>query len=53
MRYARQEEQEAVALAEDMALLVRWLREDILAVSGPAHAVRGLYSGEGRQGHAV
>jgi hypothetical protein len=40
LRYARVEEAEAVALAEDVALLVRWLREDILAVSGPAHAVR-------------
>jgi hypothetical protein len=40
LRYARAEEQEAVALAEDVALLVRWLREDILAVGGPAHAVR-------------
>jgi hypothetical protein len=40
LRYARQEEQEAVALAGDVALLVRWLREDVLAVAGPAHAVR-------------
>jgi hypothetical protein len=40
LRYAREEEEEAVALAEDVALLVRWLREDILAVGGPAHAVR-------------
>jgi hypothetical protein len=40
LRYAREEEAEAVALAEDIALLVRWLREDILAVGGPAHAVR-------------
>jgi hypothetical protein len=40
LRYARAEEQEAVALAEDVALLVRWLREDVLAVAGPAHAVR-------------
>ena len=40
LRYAREEEQEAVALAEDVALLVRWLREDVLAVAGPAHAVR-------------
>ena len=30
-----------MALAEDVALLVRWLREDILAVAGPDHATRG------------
>lgn len=40
LRHAREEERDAVALAEDVALLVHWLREDILAVGGPAHAVR-------------
>jgi hypothetical protein len=40
LRYARVEEEESLALAEDVALLTRWLREDILAVSGPEHAVR-------------
>jgi hypothetical protein len=40
LRYAREEEAEALGLAEDVAVLVRWLREDILAVAGPDHAVR-------------
>jgi hypothetical protein len=40
LRYARQEEATALALAEDLALLVGWLRQDILAVAGPGHAVR-------------
>jgi hypothetical protein len=30
----------AVALADDVALLVNWLRHDILAVAGPSHAER-------------
>jgi hypothetical protein len=34
-------QQKAIALAEDVALLLRWLREDILAVSGPDYASRG------------
>jgi hypothetical protein len=38
--HARPVEAQAVALAEDVALLVRWLREDILAVAGPDHATR-------------
>jgi hypothetical protein len=40
LRYARPAEARAVALAEDVGLLVRWLREDILAVAGPDHATR-------------
>ena len=40
LRYARPREAQAVALAEDVALLVRWLREDILSVAGPDHATR-------------
>lgn len=40
LRYARPVEARAVALAEDVALLVRWLREDVLAVAGPDHATR-------------
>jgi hypothetical protein len=40
LRHAREEEAEALALADDLALLLRWLREDILAVAGPGHAVR-------------
>jgi hypothetical protein len=38
--YARPLEARAVALAEDVAALVRWLREDILAVAGPDHTTR-------------
>jgi hypothetical protein len=37
---AERAEQQAVALAEDMAVLLRWLREDILAVAGPPHSTR-------------
>ena len=37
---AEKAEEAAVALAEDVALLVRWLREDVLAVAGPPHGVR-------------
>lgn len=40
LRYARPAEARAVALAADVAVLVRWLREDILAVAGPDHASR-------------
>jgi hypothetical protein len=40
LRYARPVEARAVALSQDVALLVRWLREDILAVAGPDHATR-------------
>src|SRR5262249_34129949 len=40
LRYARPVEARAVALAEDVALLVRWLRQDILAVAGPDHESR-------------
>jgi hypothetical protein len=40
LRYARPVEARAVALADDVAMLVRWLREDILAVAGPDHAAR-------------
>jgi hypothetical protein len=40
LRYARPVEARAVTLAADVALLVRWLREDILAVAGPDHATR-------------
>jgi hypothetical protein len=38
--YARPAEARAVALADDMAVLVRWLRRDILGVAGPDHATR-------------
>jgi len=38
--HARPAETQAVALAEDVAVLIRWLREDILAVAGPDLATR-------------
>ena len=37
---ARKEEARAVALADDVALLLDWLRDDVLAVAGPAYATR-------------
>ena len=37
---AERAEQQAIALAEDMAVLLRWLREDVLALAGPAHSTR-------------
>jgi len=40
LRFARVAEASAIALADDVALLVRWLREDVLAVAGPDHASR-------------
>ena len=39
-RFARQAEIKAVALADDIALLARWLNYDILAVSGLPYADR-------------
>jgi hypothetical protein len=40
LRYARPAETQAVALADDVALLVRWLHYDIFAVSGLSYADR-------------
>jgi hypothetical protein len=40
IRSARQAEAKAIRLAEDVAVLARWLREDILAVAGPESAIR-------------
>jgi hypothetical protein len=40
LRHARAAEARAVALADDVALLVGWLRRDVLAVAGPDHATR-------------
>jgi hypothetical protein len=40
LRHARAAEIKAIALADDMALLLHWLGQDILAVAGPAHAGR-------------
>lgn len=37
---ARQAETQAVALADEVALLVHWLRNDILALAGPDHPTR-------------
>jgi hypothetical protein len=42
LRQARQAETQAVAAAEDVALLLRWLQNDILPVAGPAVADRRL-----------
>jgi hypothetical protein len=38
--HARKAEAKAVALADDVATLCRWLQQDILAVAGPDHATR-------------
>ena len=40
LRHARIAEAQAVALADDVAVLARWLREDVLAVAGQEHARR-------------
>jgi hypothetical protein len=40
LRHARPAAAAAVALAQDVATLVGWLRGDILAVAGPCHAER-------------
>ena len=40
LRHARPATDAAVALADDVATLVGWLRHDILAVAGPSHAER-------------
>jgi hypothetical protein len=37
---ARRQEAAAVALYDDVAVLLRWLREDILSVAGPDYATR-------------
>jgi hypothetical protein len=37
---ARSAEAKAIALADEIALLARWLRDDILSVAGPESAVR-------------
>lgn len=36
----RRQEDQALTLADDVAMLARWLRHDILAVAGPEHATR-------------
>ncbi|MFL5333051.1 MAG: hypothetical protein ACJ8H8_07675, partial [Geminicoccaceae bacterium] len=40
LRSARRAEAEAIALADEVGLLARWLRDDILPVAGPEYAVR-------------
>jgi len=40
LRHARPQATQAIGLADDVALLTRWLREDIFAVAGPCHADR-------------
>jgi hypothetical protein len=40
LRYAQPVAAAAVALADDVATLVGWLRHDLLAVAGPCHAER-------------
>jgi hypothetical protein len=42
LRVARVAEAQALTLAEDVALLVRWLRDDILSIAGPCAAERQL-----------
>ena len=37
---ARKAEADAIALASDVSVLVRWLQQDILALAGPDHATR-------------
>jgi hypothetical protein len=38
--YACKAEQQAIALADDVATLLSWLQQDILAVAGPDHPTR-------------
>ena len=40
LRHARPDEAQAVALADAVATLMRWLRLDVLAVAGPSYAER-------------
>ena len=40
LRYARDAEAKAVAVAEEVALLIGWLRQDVLSVCGPDYGQR-------------
>lgn len=40
LRYAREAESQAITLADEVAALITWLRQDILAVRGPDYASR-------------
>jgi hypothetical protein len=42
LRHARPAESQAITLATDVALLLQWLRQDILALAGPSYEERGL-----------
>jgi hypothetical protein len=42
LRHAQAASDTAVALADEVALLIGWLRHDVLAVAGPCHADRRL-----------
>jgi hypothetical protein len=40
LRYAREAETQALSLADEVAALIGWLRQDVLAVPGPDYASR-------------
>ncbi|MFH1747046.1 MAG: hypothetical protein ABIG44_08375, partial [Planctomycetota bacterium] len=40
LSHAEREKARAVALADDVAMLLKWLREDVLSLGGPNHATR-------------
>lgn len=40
LRYAKEAEASLIALAEEVAVLIGWLRQDVLAVRGPDYASR-------------
>jgi hypothetical protein len=42
LRHLRPAEAQAIALADDVALLARWLGEDVFALAGPSYADRQL-----------
>ena len=40
LSYARAAEAKAIALADEVAFIARWLRDDILSLAGPENAIR-------------
>jgi hypothetical protein len=40
LRYAREAEAKAITLAEEVAVLIGWLRQDVLSARGPSYAGR-------------
>jgi hypothetical protein len=42
LRHAQPAESQAITLATDVTLLLRWLRQDILALAGPSYEDRGV-----------